>query len=137
MPIYEYTCRACGRRVSIFFRSVSNVDSNPACPRCCQRQLQRRMSRFWRHAGGSNPGDEPDATFDGGMTSGWDDEYDAGEEDDLDPVAFAREARHMAEAMGEPLDAEFDTALRHIESGADPEDVLGEMDESGSDIKSE
>jgi hypothetical protein len=34
----------------------------------------------------------------------------------------------MATMMGEPLDAEFDTALRHIEQGADPDDVFGELD---------
>jgi hypothetical protein len=35
--------------------------------------------------------------------------------------------------MGEPLDQDFDDALRHIESGADPEDVFGEMDAAAAE----
>lgn len=48
---------------------------------------------------------------------------------DGDVASFAREALAMSSMMGEPLDADLDTALRHIERGADPDDVLGELDE--------
>lgn len=48
---------------------------------------------------------------------------------DGDIAEFAREARAMAAMSGEPFDKEFDAALRHIEQGADPDDVLGDMDE--------
>jgi Flp pilus assembly protein TadB len=51
-----------------------------------------------------------------------------GDEGAEDVAAFAREARMMAAMSGEPLDAEFDRALEHIEHGADPDDVFGEMD---------
>ena len=34
----------------------------------------------------------------------------------------------MAQMMGEPLDESFDRALRHVERGADPDDVFGELD---------
>jgi len=53
---------------------------------------------------------------------------DFGTGDDGDIAAVAREARLMAQMSGEPLDAEFDAALRHIEGGADPDDVFGELD---------
>ena len=51
---------------------------------------------------------------------------------DTDVAAVAREARAMAAMMGEPLDAEFDAALRHVERGADPDDVFGELDAAES-----
>ena len=44
MPIYEYTCRACGARVSLFFRSISSV-TDPKCDRCGSSDLERLMSR--------------------------------------------------------------------------------------------
>jgi hypothetical protein len=58
------------------------------------------------------------------------DDLDAagGLEGEDDPAAFAREAREMAAMMGEPLDADLDQALRHIEQGADPDEVFGEID---------
>ena len=51
-----------------------------------------------------------------------------GDPSDADIAAMAREARAMAQMMGEPLDAAFDEALRHVEGGADPDEVFGELD---------
>ena len=34
MPIYEYRCQDCRRRVSLFFRSFSDIEDEPTCPRC-------------------------------------------------------------------------------------------------------
>ena len=45
MPIYEYRCQDCRRRVSIFFRSFSDVEGEPACPRCGGHNLTRLISR--------------------------------------------------------------------------------------------
>ncbi|HEX5165159.1 MAG TPA: zinc ribbon domain-containing protein [Thermomicrobiales bacterium] len=136
MPIYEYRCRACGRMASLFFRSVATVDPDPACPHCGSHELTRRMSRVWSWRSrddipqptfedegvpfyGPDPFSEPYGDFDdfGG---------DGDSEENI--AAVAREARAMAEMMGEPLDAEFDAALRHVEQGADPDDVFGELD---------
>lgn len=136
MPIYEYTCEACRRRVSLFFRSLGAIEDNPACPRCGERRLRRRMSRFWSRSS------EPERDADGapeddvpGDTMAWDDEdtFAGDADEDFDPSEFAREARRMAALTGEPLDDEFETALRHIESGADPDDVFGEMDARAED----
>lgn len=143
MPIYEYRCTSCQRKASLFFRSIAVADTDPACPHCGHHDLQRLMSRVWSGRStnaddafltpsyeedgvpfyGPNPYDDP---FDMGHESG-----DTGVEDDgstEDVAAMAREARSMAQMMGEPLDAAFDNALRHVERGADPEDVFGELD---------
>ena len=45
MPIYEYDCRGCRRRVSILVRSLSSQEA-PRCPRCDSAELHRLMSRF-------------------------------------------------------------------------------------------
>ena len=47
MPIYEYHCQDCRRRVSVLVRSISNPGT-PVCPRCGGRHLERLMSRFAR-----------------------------------------------------------------------------------------
>jgi len=45
MPIYEYRCADCGKRPSIFFRSLASVEAAPACPACGGRHLTRLISR--------------------------------------------------------------------------------------------
>src|SRR2546423_15166118 len=45
MPIYEYRCPDCGKRPSIFFRSLGSVEAAPACPLCGGRHLTRLISR--------------------------------------------------------------------------------------------
>jgi putative FmdB family regulatory protein len=143
MPVYEYVCNACSRKSSLFFKSITAVEVHPECPRCGERQLVRRMSRFWTTRAGTDRDDDlfgspsfehEGIPFYGGDPSmleegyaGGDDGDDAG--DDEDVASLAREARAMSMMMGEPLDAEFDSALRSIEQGADPDDVFGEMDE--------
>jgi hypothetical protein len=90
------------------------------------------MSRFWSRSALARDDwplehDDRDTTLPG-MGWGADDSDLDGDEDDLDPSTFAHQARMMAEISGQPIDAAFDQALQHVESGADPEDVFGEMD---------
>jgi len=107
------------------------------------------MSRVWSRR---SPSDDtfPEPTFeDGGVPfygpdpfadpfdgeGRYGDGFGAGGDGDgsgEDVAAMAREARAMAQMTGEPLDAKFDTALRHVEQGADPDDVFGELDATES-----
>jgi putative FmdB family regulatory protein len=146
MPIYEYRCAGCGRKASLFFRSIAAAEPNPACPNCAERRLERTVSRVWAHRSSQSVGAYPEPTFeddgipfygpdpfsassvdDGSLGEGFD---DSGSGIGEDSAAMAREARMMAQMMGEPLDAEFDAALRHVERGADPDEVFGELDEA-------
>lgn len=127
MPIYEYRCGGCRRRVSIFFRSFGAVGA-ATCPRCGSVDLTRLMSRVsvlrrGDDGGGGDlgDGDDMDPT---GMLAGLDGE---------DPRAVARWARHMSAEMGEPLEPEFEQALSRIEAGEDPERVMDEVD-AGDDV---
>ena len=46
VPVYEYRCHDCKRRVSIFWRTFSDVDTESiACPRCSGTNLTRLISR--------------------------------------------------------------------------------------------
>jgi len=44
MPIYEYLCKACGKRSSLLFRSYSSVEEKPRCPHCNSLKLARALS---------------------------------------------------------------------------------------------
>lgn len=121
MPIYEYRCGGCGRRVSIFFRSFGSV-GEASCPRCGSGDLTRLMSRVAVLRRGGDGGDGDDDDIDAGMT-------DMLESlDENDPRAVARWARRMSDEMGESLEPEFEQALDRIEAGEDPERVMEEVD---------
>ena len=45
MPIYEFRCKACGAKVSLFFRSMRS-EVGGVCDRCGSSDLQRLMSSF-------------------------------------------------------------------------------------------
>ncbi len=148
MPIYEYRCADCRKKVSVFFRSYSSV-SDPKCPLCGGTNLERLFSRVVVRRGGSRSESEPDLgameEFGGmgsdmGMGMGADpygnpygDDFDSnpfGFDDDTDPREIARWTRQMSAQMGEPLDADLDLALSDLERGADPEEVIERLEES-------
>jgi putative FmdB family regulatory protein len=45
MPVYEFKCRSCQARVSVFVRSISS-DVNGVCDRCGSTDLERLVSSF-------------------------------------------------------------------------------------------
>ena len=131
MPIYEYRCAGCKRRVSIFFQSFTTAERRVAegeveCPNCGSKELSRLVSRVNMVRGGSafdsdSFGDFDDGEDMGGMFDGMDSE---------DPRAIARWARQMKEQLGDDADLgpEFDRALARIESGEDPDKVMDDLD---------
>lgn len=130
MPIYEYRCQACRRRVNIFFRSFSAV-SEPECPRCGSRDLTRLVSRVvMRRGGGASGGAEEDLGNAG-----------AGDElgglfdglDENDPRAMAHALRRMSEESGEPIEPEMEEALGRLEKGEAPDAVMADLDETLTD----
>ena len=147
MPIYEYRCNDCRRKVSIYFRSI-NAAGAPRCPRCGGANLERLFSRVVVRRGGvrapaAESSEEMEGTegFDDGMGGGGfydDDPYGMGmgpfgdmPGEDADPMELVRWTRQMSAQMGEPLDADLDRALTDIERGADPDEVLDRLDDTG------
>ena len=98
MPIYEYDCRGCSRRVSLLVRSLESREA-PRCPRCGSAQLSRLMSRF------ATPKSE-DARLEAAA-----DPSRFGDLDENDPQSVARFVRRMGEDMGEDLGDDLDAAM--------------------------
>lgn len=126
MPIYEYKCGDCKRKVSLFFPSFSAAESRTAagenkCPHCESANLTRLMSRARAIRAGVGGGDNDLTENPDPMLDGLEDE---------DPRSVARWARRMKESMGEELDMgpEFDQALARIEAGEDPDRVMEDLD---------
>ena len=125
MPIYEYRCADCARKVSVFFRSFNAV-TDPVCPRCGGTQLTRLMSRVAVHRGTS--GDDGDFDGEGGDFDTFLDGVD-----ENDPRSVARAMRRMSDEMGEPIEPEMQEALTRMEAGEDPERVMASLDEQMGD----
>jgi putative FmdB family regulatory protein len=124
VPIYEYRCADCQRKVSVFFRSFGAV-TDPVCPRCGGTRLTRLMSRVAVHrGGGDDAGDDFGGDEFGGMLDGL---------DENDPRALARAMRRMSDEAGEPIEPEMEEALGRLEAGEDPERVMAELDEGSGD----
>jgi putative FmdB family regulatory protein len=45
MPVYEYTCEACGAAFDHLVKSVHSTDK-PVCPECRSKRVTRRYSTF-------------------------------------------------------------------------------------------
>lgn len=116
MPIYEYHCQACRRRVSIFVRSISNPGT-PTCPRCGGHDLERLMSRFARIR---SEDDRLDALADPSSL---------GDLDENDPTSVARWAKKMGKELGEDLGEDFDQVMEE----AMDEEAAGTGKDGGDD----
>jgi putative FmdB family regulatory protein len=122
MPIYEYRCHDCRRRVSIFFRSFSDVKEEPTCPRCGGTHLTRRISRV---AVVRSEDSHLDDLADPSMLDGLDED---------DPKSIARWMRKMSAETGEDMPPEFDEVIDRLESGQSPEDIEESMPELGESL---
>lgn len=118
MPIYEYRCNGCGRRVSVFQRSIQS-STTAACPRCGGRDLARLISRVAVMRSEESRLD--DLASDAGLA----------DLDERDPRSLARWARRMRREMGEELGPEFDEVVERLEAGEMPDE--GEGDEEGEE----
>ena len=112
MPIYEYRCNRCQRRVSVFQRSIQGATA-AACSHCGSTDLTRLISRVAVMR--SEESHFEDLASDASLA----------DLDESDPRSVARWARRMGREMGEELGPEFDEMVERMEAGEMPED-LGE-----------
>ena len=98
MPIYEYECGDCRRRVSLLIRSMSAAAA-PACPRCGGTALTRLMSRF---ATVKSEDARLEAMADAGSF---------GDVDENDPASVARFMKKMGKEFGDELGEDFESAV--------------------------
>jgi putative FmdB family regulatory protein len=117
MPIYEYRCSACRRKVTVLTLRVSeHVD--PICDKCGSRDLTRLMSRF------ATVRSEDDRLDDLADPSG------LGDLDENDPKGMARWMRKMGQELGEDAGDDFDEMVDELEAGGGDD---GDTDAGGED----
>jgi putative FmdB family regulatory protein len=119
MPIYEYVCRDCRKRVSVFFRTFSEASDEAArCPHCSGTNLHRLVSRV-----------SVTRSEDSRLDALADDESLMSGMESEDPRALAHFMRKMSDETGEPLDAEMSEMVGRLESGESPEEIEKSMPE--------
>jgi putative FmdB family regulatory protein len=118
MPIYEYRCADCNRRVSHFYQTFSSASAaTPTCTNCGSGNLSRLVSRVFQLK-------SEDAQLDDLA-----DPSTFGDLDENDPKSVARWARKLGQQMGEDLGDDWGDMVDRLEAGED----LGEEGEPGDD----
>ena len=112
MPIYQYDCAGCNRRVDVFFRSV-NTTTRPTCPECGGKKLKRVMSTFKRGRSTAQRIEEIDQVRESAHAAG------------SDPANFARWARQAGAEYDEELGTNYRELAEKAESG---EEVFERID---------
>jgi putative FmdB family regulatory protein len=117
MPIYEYECHDCRRRVSLLVRSLASATA-PACPRCGGASLTRLMSRFAtvKSEEARLASLASDASF--------------GDLDENDPTSVARFMKKMGRELGDDLGEDFDSAVDEAMAEGEGDGEASESSES-------
>ena len=123
MPYYNYRCRDCGRKLTLFFRSYAAYDqAEPSCSHCESVNLVELVGRV---AVAKSEDARMDALSDPSALGGL---------DENDPKSLGRWMRKMGKEMGEDLGSEFDEVVGRLESGEDPESIEKSMPDLGADM---
>lgn len=123
MPIYEYRCQDCRRRVSILLRSYDEAaNADPTCTHCGGKNLTRLISRVAvLHSEESRMDDLADPSS-------------LGDLDENDPKSVARWMRRMGDEMGEDLGGEFNEVVDRLEAGESPDAIEASMPDLGEGL---
>lgn len=121
MPIYEYRCKNCRRKSSVFTRSFTE-QVTPSCPRCGSTDMVRLISTF-------------------AIQKSWGDSLDwaPGENamsdvDESDPRSVVKYMRRMKKEMGDEATPEVDQMMDELESEAESL-AKGEAEPEGGDVE--
>lgn len=121
MPIYEYECHDCRRRVSLLVLRPSAAAA-PTCPRCGGSALSRLLSRFATVK-------SEDARLEAlaGSSS-------FGDLDENDPTSVARFMKKMGKEFGDDLGDDFESAMDEaMAESADDAGGEGAGESAGAD----
>src|SRR5215831_18691171 len=120
MPIYEYRCGGCKRKVTVLtLRASEAVDA--VCDRCGSRDLTRLMSRFAMvRSEDSRLDDLADPSSLDGL-------------DEKDPKSMARWMRKMGKELGEDVGDDFDEMVDELEADGGDDDGTSDGDGGGED----
>jgi putative FmdB family regulatory protein len=119
MPIYEYRCTSCRRKVTVLTLRASETVA-PECDRCGSRDLTRLMSRFAMLRSDESRLDDLADSSAGGV-------------DENDPKSMARWMRKMGKELGEDVGDDFDEMVDELEAGGGDDDSTSDGDGGGED----
>jgi putative FmdB family regulatory protein len=120
VPIYEFRCNACTRKVALSYPSVADYASaTPACTHCGSTDLTRLISRV-RVARSEES--RLESAADMGDFAGLDED---------DPRALGRMMRKLSAETGEDMGPEVDEMIGRLEAGESPEAIEESMPELG------
>jgi putative FmdB family regulatory protein len=123
VPIYEYYCLDCRKRVNVFFRSISAASRETAhCPNCESERLHRLMSRVRVLKSEESRLDD---LADPALMAGLENE---------DPRALAGFMRRMSDELGEPMDDEMSTMIDRLEAGESPDSIEESLPDLPGDV---
>lgn len=109
MPIYQYNCADCKKKVDVFFRSISAAETKPAiCPDCGGQQLERVMSAFARRRSTMERLEQVDHV------------RDAARLQQNDPSSFAHWAKQAGKEWDEELGTDWGELAERVWAGEDP-----------------
>ena len=106
MPIYEYRCAGCRRKVTVLTLRVSEDVSTRSATTAASRELTRLMSRF---AMVRSDDDRLDDLADDAAL---------GDVDESDPKSMARWMRKMGKELGDDAGEDFDEMVDDLEAAA-------------------
>jgi putative FmdB family regulatory protein len=109
MPIYQYNCPGCAKKVDVFFRSVAAAQEKAAvCPECGAGNLTRVMSTFARRRTLYQRLEDVDHVHEASQVLG------------NDPRAFAEWAKRQGREWDEELGTNWEELAERTEAGEDP-----------------
>lgn len=144
MPIYEFACPKCRRIFSFLSKRVA-PDRLPVCPKCGNKKMSKRISRFAltrklaepTAKTGAEPGEPPMPDMDDPRVA----RAMAEMERDMEHLD-ENNPRHMAHMMKKMKDLmppgsvpkELDLAIKRLEAGEDPEKIEADMGDALGDF---
>ena len=120
MPIYEYLCTPCNKRVSLFFRSYDETNTKAAlCPKCGDSNLKRLISIAGITTRENKASDTRKASQDLGSN---------------EPQALAHTMRSMMNKSGQDYGSQYNEVVHRLEKGEDPNSIESSLrNRSGED----
>ena len=104
MPIYEYLCSPCEKRISLLIRNYDEADKDTAiCPYCGKHDLRRLMSAS-SISGGNNSNPKPKISAN-------------------DPHSLAQTMRSSMQKSGQDYGNEFKEVAHRLEKGEHPNSI--------------
>jgi putative FmdB family regulatory protein len=118
MPIYEYRCGGCKKKVTLFYQTFSAAENGTkVCPECQSPDLKRLVSRVFQVKSEESRLDD---LGDMGI----------GDVDENDPASMARWAKKMGKEFGEGMGDDWEEMVDRMASGDDLSED-GEGDAAG------